>query len=39
MASNPAMLFGRRTFEDFESVWPNQKDGNPFTEMLNNAQK
>jgi dihydrofolate reductase len=34
----PAMLFGRRTYEDFYSVWPNRTD-NPFTEVLNNAQK
>ena len=34
----PDMLFGRRTYEDFYSVWPNRTD-NPFTEVLNNAQK
>src|SRR5437870_4637667 len=34
-----ALLFGRRTFEDFEAVWPNRTDGNPFTEVLNNSQK
>jgi dihydrofolate reductase len=33
-----ALLFGRLTYEDFYSFWPNQKD-NPFTEVLNNAQK
>jgi dihydrofolate reductase len=33
-----ALLFGRRTYEDFYSFWPNQRD-NPFTEVLNNAQK
>ena len=33
-----ALLFGRRTYEDFYSFWPNQKD-NPFTEVLNNVQK
>ena len=33
-----ALLFGRRTYEDFYSFWPNQKD-NPFTEILNNVQK
>jgi len=32
------MLFGRRTYEDFYSYWPNQTD-NPYTEVLNNAQK
>jgi dihydrofolate reductase len=38
MAKGGDMLFGRRTYEDFFRVWPNQKD-NPFTEVLNNAQK
>ena len=33
-----ALLFGRRTYEDFYSVWPNRKD-NPFTPILNNSQK
>ncbi len=33
-----AMLFGRRTYEDFYSFWPNQP-GNPMTDMLNNMQK
>jgi dihydrofolate reductase len=32
------LLFGRRTYEDFFSFWPNQGD-NPFTESLNNSQK
>jgi dihydrofolate reductase len=38
MASTGALLFGRRTYEDFYGFWPNQKD-NPFTEVLNNSQK
>jgi dihydrofolate reductase len=38
MAQGGALLFGRRTYEDFASVWPNRKD-NPFTEVLNNRQK
>lgn len=38
MAKMPAMLFGRRTYEDFYSVWPNRTD-NPFTEVLDNSQK
>lgn len=36
---NTELLFGRRTYEDFYSFWPNQKDPNPFTEVLNNTQK
>src|SRR5262245_11372 len=32
------LLFGRRTYEDFYSFWPNQTD-NPFTPALNNSQK
>jgi dihydrofolate reductase len=38
MAQGGALLFGRRTYEDFAAIWPNQKD-NPFTEVLNNRQK
>src|SRR5262249_10254338 len=38
MARTPALLFGRRTYEDFFAVWPNRTD-NPFTGFLNNAQK
>jgi dihydrofolate reductase len=38
MAQAPALLFGRRTYEDFFSVWPNRSD-NPFTDVLNNSQK
>jgi dihydrofolate reductase len=37
-ARMPDMLFGRRTYEDFYTIWPNRTD-NPFTEVLNNAQK
>ena len=33
-----AMLFGRRTYEDFAGFWPNQPD-NPFTDPLNRTQK
>jgi dihydrofolate reductase len=38
MARGGAMLFGRRTYEDFFSFWPSQTD-NPFTEVLENRQK
>jgi dihydrofolate reductase len=39
MATTGALLFGRRTYEDFYAVWPNRTDDNPFTEVLNNTQK
>jgi dihydrofolate reductase len=38
IATQPALLFGRRTYEDFYAVWPNQTD-NMFTEVLNNTRK
>ena len=38
MANTGAMLFGRRTYEDFYSVWPSRGD-NPFTAALNAARK
>ncbi|MET1072168.1 MAG: dihydrofolate reductase family protein [Umezawaea sp.] len=39
MARTTAMLFGRRTYEDFFGYWPKQTDGNPFTPVLDNATK
>ena len=38
MARDGGLLFGRRTYEDFYSVWPNRPD-NPFTDVLNRRQK
>lgn len=38
MTNTGALLLGRRTYEDFYSVWPNRKD-NPFSEILNNSPK
>jgi dihydrofolate reductase len=38
MATTGALLFGRRTYEDFYAVWPHRKN-NPFTEVLNNTRK
>jgi dihydrofolate reductase len=39
MANTGALLFGRRTYEDFHGFWPNQPEPNPFTEHLNATQK
>jgi dihydrofolate reductase len=34
-----ALLFGRRTYEDFASFWPHQQDDNPFKAVLNERRK
>jgi dihydrofolate reductase len=39
MAREGAMLFGRRTYEDFHGFWPNAPQPNPFTDVLNRRQK
>ena len=38
MARGGALLFGRRTYEDFSGYWPHRTD-NPFTPVLNERQK
>ncbi|GAB7191257.1 dihydrofolate reductase family protein [Kineococcus sp. NUM-3379] len=37
-AGEAALLFGRRTYEDFAGFWPRQRD-NPFTPVLEAARK
>jgi dihydrofolate reductase len=39
MAGGSAMLFGRRTYQDFASVWPTMPDDNPFAAVLNSSPK
>lgn len=39
MAQGGAMLFGRRTYEDFASVWPDMPADNMFAKVLNSAEK
>lgn len=39
MAEVGALLFGRRTYEDFFRVWAGRTDGNPFTDILDNTPK
>lgn len=38
MATGGALLFGRRTYEDFYRVWPNRTD-NPYSAILDNSPK
>jgi dihydrofolate reductase len=39
MTGGGAMLFGRRTYEDFATVWPTMPAENPFTRFLNEVPK
>ena len=39
MSQGGAMLFGRRTYEQFASFWPNQPDDDPFAKVLNEMHK
>ncbi|NAS21165.1 dihydrofolate reductase [Herbidospora sp. NEAU-GS84] len=39
MAATGAILFGRRTYEDFFAVWHGRADGNPFTAKLDATPK
>lgn len=39
MAKPADMLFGRRTWQDFITVWAHQTDGNPFTARMNASTK
>lgn len=39
MAEENALLFGRRTYEDFYGYWPTAPQPNPFTDFLNRADK
>jgi dihydrofolate reductase len=39
MAKPGDMLFGRRTWQDFITVWAHQTDGNPFTARMNATTK
>ena len=38
MSRSGAMLFGRRTYEDFHKVWPARTDS-PFSKVLDEGQK
>ncbi len=38
MSQDGVLLFGRRTYQDFFSVWPDRTD-NPFTEVLDRTPK
>jgi dihydrofolate reductase len=38
MSKGTELLFGRRTYQDFAGIWPQQTD-NPFTAVLDRTQK
>jgi dihydrofolate reductase len=39
IAKAPSLLLGRRTYEDFASVWPTMPADNPFTSIINGFRK
>jgi dihydrofolate reductase len=39
MSTGGGLLFGRRTYEDFASIWPSMPQPNPFTKALNESTK
>ncbi len=39
MATSGALLFGRRTYEQFASFWPHQPADAPYAAVLNDARK
>ncbi|WP_030454893.1 dihydrofolate reductase family protein [Herbidospora cretacea] len=39
VANADAVLFGRRTFTDFQSYWPEQGPEVPFSSFINNVRK
>ena len=39
MRRSGAMLFGRKTYEHFATVWPQQGDDNVFAKVLNEREK
>ncbi|MFN2543865.1 MAG: dihydrofolate reductase family protein [Actinomycetota bacterium] len=39
MADTDTILFGRRTYEEFATIWPNQPADDPFAGFLNDTPK
>jgi dihydrofolate reductase len=39
IANGGTLLLGRRTYDDFASVWPNMPEDNPYTAVMNNLPK